>query len=237
MKAKSFGFQISLIQILILLFLFLSRLVYIFSHQDLLGTDGLNSSLVDALIYGFRFDLSATAYLGIIPALYIITLLWMKKPLVALELGKYIFTLYYAFIGYLVISLTLLNYWFYGLFWEPLRDAAYRYNWGDWNALMALTSETTKMAWLIAGLLGGLAFATLTFLRLKNTEPNTERTVKQKKMITNFILVGTTLVARGSLGKLPLGHFPVDEFENPFLNFLASQFIHDSYKILLHWLN
>lgn len=237
MKAKSFGFQIILIQLLILLFLFLSRLVYVFSHQDLLGTDGFNTGLIEALFYGLRFDLSATAYLGVIPALYIITLLWMKKPQVALELGKYFLTLYYAFIGYLVISLTLLNYWFYGLFWEPLRDAAYRYNWGDWNALMALTSEPTKMSWLAAGLLGGIAFAILTYIRLKGTEPNTERTVKQKKMITNIILVGTTLIARGSLGKLPLGHFPVDEFGNPFLNFLASQIVHDSYKILLNWLN
>lgn len=193
----------------------------------------------DLFTISTRYHASIYAYLTLLFAL-----LFAGFSLVKTSISRRIgFVAAFCFVllsQWLLAILSGLGHFIFRLYWQQPNEFFCQETAEHWLRIYQFTplysaSSSSVLSLLLPSTVFYLFCSPLLFWLLKQifSAPNPSAQSSKdwpSKVLLFFILA---LLARGSLEKLPLGHFPVRHYPEPVKNYLSEQISHDVYKILI----
>ncbi len=106
--------------LLFLIFSLLSKIIFLVYHSDLITSNDKFSEILKIFVYGFRLDLSASAYFMILPVVLLIFSSLFKKDIFGVVLPWYFLAIIVLLSLTLTIDLELYKFWGFRLDSTPL---------------------------------------------------------------------------------------------------------------------
>lgn len=187
------------------------------------------SDLLKAFILGFRFDAVVIGYILVIPTLYLITALHLRKESWFVAFSKWI-KFYYLFFYLLVCLILAIDVGYYSYFQDHINILVFGFFEDDTWALVRTFWHNYPVIWCGLAVFGGgsLLFWVIKKIlrpfRHRQTFENIHPAVSS--VVSAVLMTCVFFIGRGSFGLFPLGPADTVIAQDPFINLLATNGVH-----------
>lgn len=215
------------VSVLLLAFFMLTRIWALLYYGKDIGEQASLAEFLRAFWMGFRFDLSAVAYLSTVPALAF--LIWWSFPSpISAQLMSAVFRLWMGFFVPVYVFITAVDFLFYDYFQDHLNTMIFGFLEDDTKALIKTMWKGYNSGVYILLMLG-LSGVWWWSLRKLFSGKNliAPRWGFLKKFTLGLVLfLAVFLGARGTVALFPLNVADASVSRSPFVNYLAFSGVH-----------